>query len=97
MFKIEFTKKALKDMRSFKKFEQTLIVDETEKNLLWEPTKQVRNRKPLRPNDLAKWELRIDKYRVFYDVDEHSEIVKVKAVGWKEHDKLYIGGKEHEL
>jgi addiction module RelE/StbE family toxin len=97
MFEIEFTERAVRDLRGFKKFEQNLIVDETEKNLLWEPIKEARNRKPLRPNELSKWELRIEKYRIFYDVDEETKSVKIKAVGWKEHNKLYISNKEYKL
>jgi hypothetical protein len=36
---------------------------------------------------------------VFYDVvaDEKRTIVKVKAVGHKEHSKLIVGGKEVQL
>jgi len=35
-----------------------------------EPIVETRNRKKLRPNPLAPWELRIGKARVFYDVEE---------------------------
>lgn len=55
------------------------------------------NRKPLRPNDISTWELRIGQRRVFYDVDTEDNVVTVKAVGWKEHNKLFIRGKEFEL
>ena len=36
-------------------------------------------------------------YRVFYDVNEAGKTVTVKAVGWKEHNKLLIRGKEYQL
>jgi len=32
-------------------------------------------------------------YRLFYDVDESDKTVKVKAVGWKRHNQLFIQGK----
>jgi hypothetical protein len=32
-----------------------------------------------------------------YYVDERSQTVTVKAVGWKEHNKLFIRGKEYQL
>jgi mRNA-degrading endonuclease RelE of RelBE toxin-antitoxin system len=43
------------------------------------------------------WELRIGKYRVFYDADVVRDTVKIKAVGWKEHDRLFMSGKEFLL
>ena len=48
---------------------------------------------PLRSNPIASWELRIDQFRVFYDVDAGAEVVLIKAVGWKEHNTLYFRGK----
>ena len=47
----------------------------------------------IRPHRLAKWELRIGKYRVFYDVIEATnseivKIVKIEAVGFKLENKL---------
>jgi mRNA-degrading endonuclease RelE of RelBE toxin-antitoxin system len=66
-------------------------------NLLTNRLTESRNRKPLRPNDLSQWELRIDRFRVFYDVAGQGMAVVVKAIGWKEHNKLYIHGKEFQL
>jgi mRNA-degrading endonuclease RelE of RelBE toxin-antitoxin system len=56
-----------------------------------------RHHKPLRTNELSKWELRLGKYRVFYDVEEEARIIRIKAVGWKEHNRLFIRGKEYLL
>lgn len=70
---------------------------ESERQLIHEPTKETRNRKPLRPNDLSQWELRVGDFRVFYDVDVEKEETLIKAVGEKGHNKLYIRGKEYEL
>jgi len=97
MFTIELTEEALKDLKFFKRHEQVRVIDIVEKQLQLEPKKQTRNRKPLRPNELSEWELRVDKYRVFYDVGLENEIVKIKAVGWKEHNRLFIRGKEFIL
>ncbi len=97
MFVVEFTESAEDDLCCFKKYEQTIILDETEKQLSWEPSKETRNRKRLEPNNLSKWELRISEYRVFYDIDESINTVKVKAVGWKRHNQLFISGKEFKL
>jgi mRNA-degrading endonuclease RelE of RelBE toxin-antitoxin system len=50
-------------------------------------------------NELSDWELRVQKFRVFYDVviEEDRRTVKIKAVGHKEHNTLYIGGREVRL
>jgi mRNA-degrading endonuclease RelE of RelBE toxin-antitoxin system len=46
---------------------------------------------------LSRWELRVRKYRVFYDVVVESEIVEIKAIGYKEHNQLFINRREFEL
>lgn len=53
--------------------------------------------KKLRPNDLAEWELRVEAFRVFYDVVPENEIVKVVAIGVKEGNDLFIHGEKYEL
>ena len=97
MFQLIFTENALKDLTYLKKAEQVLIIDNIEKQLTWEPLTETKNRKPLRPNDLGKWELRIQNYRVFYDIDSKGQIVKIKAVGWKKHNVLFIRNREFML
>ncbi len=96
-YNIEFTDSAVDDIRPFKKNEQILIIDGISKQLQSEPLKAARNRKPLRPNDLSTWELRVDRFRIFYDVSEETKIVLIKAIGWKDHNALYIRGKEFLL
>ena len=36
----------------------------------------------------AEWELRIDTFRVFYDLDEESLEVKIEAVGYKKGNQF---------
>jgi mRNA-degrading endonuclease RelE of RelBE toxin-antitoxin system len=74
-----------------------LIVDAIDDQLIYEPHLETRNRKLLESNPLGAWELRIGRYRVFYDVDTVARLVLVKAVGWKEHNILYIRGKAYVL
>ncbi|MFB2975570.1 type II toxin-antitoxin system RelE/ParE family toxin [Microseira sp. BLCC-F43] len=102
MYDIEYTDEALIDLEYFRKAERRLIVDEIDLQLTYEPTVATNNRKRLRPNQVAEWELRIGRYRVFYDVisEESPEIVrvvKIEVVGFKEHNKLYVRGKEFNL
>jgi mRNA-degrading endonuclease RelE of RelBE toxin-antitoxin system len=51
----------------------------------------------MEPNALADWELRIGDYRVFYDIDSAAATVKIKAIGYKEHNRLFIRGTEYQL
>ena len=41
--------------------------------------------------------LRVGKYRIFYNVEEESATVRVKAIGWKDHNRLFLRGKEYLL
>ncbi len=97
MYEIEYTPEAREDLNSFRKFEQKRILDEIDAQLQYEPNVETRNRKKLRPNDVAEWELRIDNVRVFYDVHETVKVVKVEAVGYKRGNKLFIHGEEYDL
>jgi hypothetical protein len=45
--------------------------------------------------DVGPWELRVGRFRVFYKVEQ--DIVTVVAVGSKQHNKLFIRGKEVQL
>ena len=96
-FEVEVTQSALDDLDYLKKSEQNIVLDAIEGQLTVAPLAPTRNRKPLRSNDLSAWEMRIGANRVFYDVDEEAGKVFVKAVGWKEHNKLFIRGEEYTL
>ncbi|MCP4104252.1 MAG: type II toxin-antitoxin system RelE/ParE family toxin [Desulfobacteraceae bacterium] len=96
-FHINLAESAIDDLRWFKKNERVLILDMIEKQLLYEPMKITRNRKDLRECVLSRWELRIDNYRVFYNIDKEQGVVDITAVGYKKHNKLFIRGKEVEI
>lgn len=98
-FEIDLTQTAANHVRAYRKFEQQIILDAVEEQLRHEPTTETKNRKRLGESELSDWELRVQKYRVFYDVIvvEDRHVVKIKAVGHKEHNTLYIGGKEVRL
>ena len=66
--------------------------------LAHDPAVETRNRKPMRPNPLAPWELRIGNIRVYYDIEEEPErIVVILAVGIKERNLVRIGKEVLEL
>jgi mRNA-degrading endonuclease RelE of RelBE toxin-antitoxin system len=96
---IELTQTAADHVRAYKKAEQKVILDAIEEQLPHDATTETKNRKQLRESTLSDWELRVQKFRVFYDVIVEGErrLVKIKAVGHKEHNTLYIGGKEVQL
>ena len=97
MFQIEFTPEALVDLRSLRKYDQEQIVGTIEGQLPHQASEPSRNRKRLRPNQLAEWELRIGEFRVFYDVDAEQAVVKIEAIGCKQGSKLFVHGQEYEL
>jgi mRNA-degrading endonuclease RelE of RelBE toxin-antitoxin system len=80
----------------------SLIRDAIDEQLRFDPETMTRNRKPLeRPIILgARWELRSgpsNRFRVFYRVDADEHQVRILAIGTKERNKLFIGGKEVKL
>ncbi len=97
MFEIEFTPEAEQDLKWFRKNEQNIILDGIEAQLRYEPTVETHNRKQLRPNQTAEWELRVGKFRVFYDVDDQMHIVSIEAIGLKIGSNVFFRGKEREL
>ncbi len=72
--------------------------DNNDRKLRYEPNLETRNRKPMEPNPLATWELRVGQFRVFYHIEDNSvKIVYIIAIGYKEHNQLFIGGKRFDL
>ena len=68
------------------------ILDAVDRQLVHQPTVETRNRKPMRPNPVAPWELRIGSLRGYYDVEDSPECqVSVRAVGVKQRDLVRIG------
>ena len=94
---MEFTEKALGHLEAFRRFKRNVILDAIKEQLPHQPVQETRNRKLLRTNPLADWELRVQNYRVFYDVDLENHVVRVIAVGHKDHNTLRIGGDEIQL
>jgi mRNA-degrading endonuclease RelE of RelBE toxin-antitoxin system len=97
MFEVEITRQALGDLHYLTKRARRIVVARLEEHLTHEPARETRNRKRLRPNQLAEWELRIDRFRVFFDVDSVARVVRVMAVGRKEGNRLFIRDEEYQL
>ncbi len=96
-FQIKYTEDAIEDLADLRKYDQTLILDIVDRQLADQPAVETRNRKRLRPNRVSEWELRIGRFRVFYDVLPDEQLVKVVAIGYKEGSRLFLHGQEFEL
>ncbi len=75
-----------------------IVLDTVDEQLTHQPMVETRNRKPMRPNPLAPWELRIGVLRVYYDVEDTAQPkVSIRAVGIKERNRVRIAGEIIEL
>ncbi len=93
-FVVEFTPNARSDIKYFRAYEQRMISQGTRTYLSQDADVETGKIKQLEPNAIATWELRIDHYRVFYDIDIDETTVFVIAVGYKVHNDLYIQGRK---
>ena len=97
-YTVEFAQTVERHFRVLTAGERTTVLDAIGRQLLHEPLKETRHRKPLRPNPVAPWELRVGQLRVFYEVaGADSGVVRILAVGWKRRNVLLIGDKEMRL
>ncbi len=108
-FIIRYTPLALEHLRSLTARDQSIVVDAVDDQLPEQALVPTRNRKPLRPNELATWELRLGDLRVFYNIETGTDdagapidelpvgVVVIVAVGIKCGNRLLISGEEFEL
>jgi mRNA-degrading endonuclease RelE of RelBE toxin-antitoxin system len=98
MYRIQYSSDTIGHFRWLSAGERSVLLDAVEEHLSFQPTVPTRNRKPLRPNSLAAWELRVADCRVFYEVSEQPEpLVTVLAIGLKIGSRLVIGGEDVAL
>ena len=88
----------MEHLRELTAGQRGIVLDTVTRQLEHEPDVAIRNRKPLRPNPLAPWELSIGDLRVYYEVTSGPEaVVSILAVGIREHERVRIGGEVIEL
>jgi mRNA-degrading endonuclease RelE of RelBE toxin-antitoxin system len=92
MYEVEFTSQAVQDLRYLKKFEQNIVIDAIQDQLIYEPTLETRNRFKRNPPDIAEWELRVGIFRVFYNVDDAIKIVSIERIGEKPNNTVIFHG-----
>lgn len=97
-YRIEYSPDAEDHLRALTARQQRIVLDAVDEQLVHQPLLETRNRKPMRPNPLAPWELRIGNLRVYFDVEERPEaVVCIRAVGVKQRNRIRIGRKVIEL
>ncbi len=97
-YRIEYSPDAEYHLRVLTRTQQRIVLDSVERKLKNQPNIESRNRKPMRPNPLAPWELRLGNLRVYYDVEEEPRrVVYIRAVGLKERNRVRIGKEVIEL
>ncbi|MGH9363022.1 MAG: type II toxin-antitoxin system RelE family toxin [Thermoanaerobaculia bacterium] len=96
-YRIRFAESVKGQLRKLSAGERAQLLDAIEQQLSYEPLVETRNRKPLRPNPVAPWELRVGDLRAFYEVAAEANEVLVLAVGRKRGHRLWIGDEEVRL
>ena len=72
--------------------DRATLFDQLPRRLAHEPSVETRNRKPMQPNPLAPWELRVGHLRIYHEVsDKPAPMVTVRAVGIKVRNRIRIG------
>jgi len=91
-YHIEYSPDTEDHFQYLSKRQKVIILDTVEKQLQYQPGVETRNRKPMRQNPLAPWELRIGNLRVYYDFEDKPErVVYIRAIGIKERNNVKIG------
>ncbi len=97
-YRIEYSPDVEEHLRFLTARQCAIVLDTVDAQLPHQPTVETRNRKPMRPNPLAPWELRIGELRVYYDIEEAPEqMVYIRAVGIKEGNRVRIASEVIEL
>ena len=91
-YRIEYLYPAIDHLRYLTARQRSIVFAGVDGQLQYEPTIETRNRKQMRANPLASWELRLGDVRVYYDVEEQPrQVVKIAAIGIKDGNEVIIG------
>lgn len=94
-YRIDYTPESERHLRALTAQQRALVLDAVDEQLRHQPTVETRNRKPLRPNIFARWELRIRNLRVYYVVEEEPQpVVCIRGIGIKRRNQVWIEGEE---
>lgn len=94
-YRVRFAESAEEHFAQLTARQRSIVLDAVKIQLRYEPLRETQQRKQLRPNPLAPWELRLGTIRVFYEADsEQADLVNVLAIGIKRGNRLIVAGKE---
>ena len=80
-FDIRYAAVAANDIRRLRAFDQRKVLDAIEEHLSYEPRRTSKSRiKAMEQPFWSQYRLRVDDFRVYYDVDEENRIVSVLNV-----------------
>ena len=80
-YQIRYSREAVEDIRSLRAFDQRRVFDRILQHLLFAPARTSRSRiKRMSQPFLSQFRLRVDDFRVYYDVDETDRTVQVLRV-----------------
>jgi mRNA-degrading endonuclease RelE of RelBE toxin-antitoxin system len=96
-YRIEFTPEADDHFAKLTARDRSILADAIERQLVHQPGVATRNRGPMEPNPVAQYRLRVGEMAVYYDVGGAERVVKVKAIGIKDRDRVFVGAKEIKL
>jgi mRNA-degrading endonuclease RelE of RelBE toxin-antitoxin system len=101
-YALAFASEVTQHLRAIDAKYHALIREKVGEQLRFEPGAETTNRKPMRQPALfgAGWEIRFgpdNRFRVLYDIDDETRVVRIMAIGEKRRERLFIGGKEVQL
>jgi mRNA-degrading endonuclease RelE of RelBE toxin-antitoxin system len=80
-YRIEFVGGAKADLRRLRRTDRVKVLDRIERHLTHQPELQGKSRiKRLRPGTFPPYRLRVEKFRVYYDVDEQIRRVVILGI-----------------
>jgi hypothetical protein len=98
IFRIEYAPATVSHLEALTARQQAIVLDGVARHLAVAPMVETRNRKPMRSNPIAPWELRLVTSAYTFDiVTEPDPVVVVLAMGIKDRNALRIGKEAIEL
>jgi mRNA interferase RelE/StbE len=97
-YRVDYSEAAKEHLRGLTARERSLVLAKVSEQLVHQPTVPTRNRKLMRENPMATWELRIGDLRVYYNVKEEPELtVAIQTIGVKVRSQVRIGNELRQL
>lgn len=80
-FALQYSEKIIADLQSLRKFDQKRVIDAIVAHLTYDPTRVSRSRIKLMTQPFwSHYRLRVNEFRVYYDVDGSARVVNLLRV-----------------